>query len=148
MHACNPKYRYLDALLDFFVVRSLLACCAVFKEQALKMMLEEALKILGLAEGATEADAKKAYRKLALKWHPDKNGGDPAATKRFQQISTAYRRVTDPDSFEDEDDELTEEDMMEMFAMMFGEMFGWMLSWMSSGIPRARGIPKWSHRNS
>ena len=104
------------------------------------MKLEEALSVLGLSEGASEADAKRAYRKLALKWHPDKNGGDPAATKRFQQISTAYRRVTDPESFEDDDDELTEEDMMEMFAMMFGEMFGGAFPGMSDGMGTEMGM--------
>ncbi|ETP18170.1 hypothetical protein F441_07566, partial [Phytophthora nicotianae CJ01A1] len=53
--------------------------------------IQEAYNTLGLARGATQDDVKKAYRKLALQFHPDKNP-DPAATARFQLLSAAYKR--------------------------------------------------------
>lgn len=57
--------------------------------------------MLGLEPGASEDEVKKAYRKLALQNHPDKNGA-PEAKAKFQQISAAFKRITDPD---DEDDD-------------------------------------------
>jgi len=46
--------------------------------------------ILGVAKDASDADIKKAYRKLARQYHPDTNAGDVAAEKRFKDISEAY----------------------------------------------------------
>ena len=50
---------------------------------------------LGLARGATDAQIKKAYRKLAVQYHPDKNKGDEAATAKFAEISSAYEVLSD-----------------------------------------------------
>lgn len=47
-------------------------------------------KILGVSKDASDADIKKAYRKLARKYHPDTNSGDPAAEKTFKDVSEAY----------------------------------------------------------
>ncbi len=52
---------------------------------------------LGVARGATEADIKKAYRKLAKELHPDKNKDNPKATERFSQVTQAYDLLTDKD---------------------------------------------------
>ena len=51
--------------------------------------------ILGVSTDATEAEIRKAYRKLALQWHPDRNQGDPEATERFKEISEAYGVLID-----------------------------------------------------
>jgi curved DNA-binding protein len=52
---------------------------------------------LGVARGADEKEIKKAYRKLAQKYHPDKNPGDKTAEQRFKEINEAYTVLSDPD---------------------------------------------------
>lgn len=52
--------------------------------------------VLGVAEGATEADIKKAYKKLAGQLHPDRNPGDQASEDRFKQVSRAKEVLADP----------------------------------------------------
>lgn len=53
-------------------------------------------EILGCSRSADESALKKAYRKLAVKWHPDKNPDNDEATKNFQKISEAYATLSDP----------------------------------------------------
>lgn len=50
--------------------------------------------ILGVRPGASEDDVKSAYRKLALKYHPDRNPNDPGASARFQELSQAYAQLS------------------------------------------------------
>ncbi|TSC92298.1 MAG: molecular chaperone DnaJ [Candidatus Berkelbacteria bacterium Licking1014_96] len=57
-------------------------------------MAEDYYKILGLEKTATEADIKRAYRKLAHQYHPDKGGGDE---KKFKEVSEAYQVLSDPE---------------------------------------------------
>lgn len=52
---------------------------------------------LGVSRGATEADIKKAYRKLAKELHPDTNKGNPKATERFAEVTNAYDLLSDKD---------------------------------------------------
>lgn len=52
--------------------------------------------ILGVSETATADEIKKAYRKLAKKYHPDKQGGNKAAEEKFKDISEAYSILSDP----------------------------------------------------
>ena len=51
---------------------------------------------LGVARDASDDDVKKAYRKLAMQWHPDRNGGSAEATEKFKEITEAYDVLRDP----------------------------------------------------
>ena len=53
--------------------------------------------ILGIAHGASEAAIRRAFRRLARKFHPDLNPGDRLAAERFRQISEAFETLTDPE---------------------------------------------------
>jgi molecular chaperone DnaJ len=59
-------------------------------------MTEDLYKILGVDRKASTADIKKAYRKLARKYHPDVNPGNASAEERFKKISDAYAVLSDP----------------------------------------------------
>jgi len=54
-------------------------------------------EVLGLSKGASEADVKSSYRKLALKYHPDRNQGDKEAEESFKEASEAYEVLSDAD---------------------------------------------------
>lgn len=56
--------------------------------------------VLGVPRTASQADIKKAFRKLARKHHPDTSGGDPAAEQRFKEVNEANAVLSDPDKRE------------------------------------------------
>jgi DnaJ-class molecular chaperone len=56
---------------------------------------ESFYNVLGVSDTSTGEDIKKAYRKMSLKYHPDKNNGDPESVKMFQKISEAYEVLGD-----------------------------------------------------
>lgn len=60
-------------------------------------MAEDFYSILGVDKKASQEEIKKAYRKLARRYHPDRNPGDKAAEARFKEISAAYDTLGDPE---------------------------------------------------
>ena len=58
---------------------------------------QDLYRVLGVPRDASEDDIKKAYRRLALEFHPDRNQGDGAAEERFKEISVAHGVLSDPE---------------------------------------------------
>ena len=54
-------------------------------------------EVLGVEKNASDAEIKKAYRKLAMKYHPDQNPGDKSAEEKFKEINEAYEVLSDAD---------------------------------------------------
>ncbi|MBV8444395.1 MAG: DnaJ domain-containing protein, partial [Candidatus Dormibacteraeota bacterium] len=53
-------------------------------------------EVLGVGRSATPEELKRAYRKLAMEYHPDRNNGDKTAEERFKEIGEAYAVLSDP----------------------------------------------------
>ena len=59
--------------------------------------MDDPYKVLGVSPDANDEEIKKAYRRLAKEYHPDRNPGDPVAAKKMQQINDAYDQIKNPD---------------------------------------------------
>jgi molecular chaperone DnaJ len=73
--------------------------------------MKDLYEILGAARTASQDDLKKAYRKLARRYHPDRNPGDPQAEERFKEVSAAY-------------DVLGDEEKRKQYDQLGSRMFG------------------------
>ena len=60
-------------------------------------MKRDYYEVLGLSKGAEDKEIKRAYRKLAKKYHPDTNPGDKEAEKKFKEVTEAYSVLSDPE---------------------------------------------------
>ncbi len=97
--------------------------------------------VLGVGRNATADEIKKAYRQMAIKFHPDKNPGDKAAEERFKEAASAYEILSDPEKKASYDrfghagqgmgggggfqgGGMNMEDIFSQFGDIFGEAFG------------------------
>ena len=60
-------------------------------------MKQDYYEILGISKAASSSEIKKAYRKNAIKYHPDKNPGDKTSETNFKKAAEAYEILSDPD---------------------------------------------------
>ncbi|KAK4242419.1 hypothetical protein C8A03DRAFT_40234 [Achaetomium macrosporum] len=109
-----------------------------------KSQRKDYYKILGIEKTATEQEIKKAYRKLAIIHHPDKNPGDANAEARFKDISEAYETLIDPQKRERYDSGVDLQDPSDMFGGGMGggidpEILFSMMGGMGGGGPFAGG---------
>ena len=61
------------------------------------MAKKDYYETLDVARNATDDEIKKAYRKLAMKYHPDRNQDNPSAEEKFKEVKEAYEMLSDPD---------------------------------------------------
>ncbi len=103
-------------------------------------MKRDYYEILGVSRSATAAEIKRAYRKKAIQYHPDKNPGDKVAEEKFKEAAEAYEILSDPDKKARYDQfghdafqgaggfggghHMNMEDIFSQFGDIFGDIFG------------------------
>jgi molecular chaperone DnaJ len=96
-------------------------------------MKRDYYEVLGVARHADAAELKRAYRELALRYHPDKNPGNLEAEERFKEVSEAYAILSDTDKRARYDrlghagagaDEFSMGSVTELFESLFGDLLG------------------------
>ncbi len=103
-------------------------------------MKKDYYEILGISRNATAAEIKKAYRKKAIQYHPDRNPGDAEAEAKFKEAAEAYEILSDPDKKARYDQfghnafegpggfggghHMNMEDIFSQFGDIFGDIFG------------------------
>ena len=60
-------------------------------------MIDDPYKVLGVSPDASDEEIKRAYRRLAKKYHPDLNPGDQEAARRMQEVNAAYEQIKNPE---------------------------------------------------
>ena len=94
-------------------------------------------EVLGVGKNATPEELKKAYRKLALQYHPDRNPGDKEAEEKFKEAAEAYDVLSNPDKKARYDQYgmagmdgaysqggMNMDDIFSQFGSIFGDLFG------------------------
>lgn len=118
-------------------------------------------EVLGVAKNADQTEIKKAYRKLAIQYHPDKNPGDKAAEEKFKEAAEAYEVLSDADKKARYDryghagvengggggrggfsGGMTMEDIFQQFGDIFGDSGSPFDSFFGGGRGRSGGAPR------